>query len=68
MMKEITKHIQSDSVSEVAETLQFMLEECTLDESPDLQTVQCWRDILQQRGHSFSHLAQMCQTWLDEVA
>lgn len=67
-MNEITKHIQTDSAGEIAETLQFMLEECPLDEAPDRETVQQWRDILQQRGEKFARVAQICQTWLDETA
>lgn len=65
-MHEITQQIQTDSAGEVAETLQFMLEECALDEAPDRETVAQWRDILQQRGGKFERLAQICQTWLDE--
>lgn len=67
-MNEITQQIQTDTAGEIAETLQFMLEECALDQAPDRQTVQQWHAILQQRGGKFQRLAQMCQTWLDETA
>lgn len=67
-MNEITKHIQNDGAGEIAETLQFMLEECPLDEAPNREIVQQWRDILQQRGGKFIRLAQVCQTWLEETA
>lgn len=67
-MNEITQHIQNDGVGEVAETLQFMLEECALDESPDRETVEQWCGILRQRGDSFARLVVMCELWLDETA
>ena len=50
----------------VAETLDFWLYECSIDEAPAAAEVAQWRDILAARGGKFTRLAQICQTWLDE--
>ena len=65
-MSELLNLIQTESAGVVAETLDFWLYECSIDEAPDAAEVAQWRDLLAQRGGKFTRLAQICQTWLDE--
>ncbi len=67
-MSELLNLIQTESAGVVAETLDFWLYECSIDEAPDAAEVAQWRDLLAQRGGKFTRLAQICQTWLDEEA
>ena len=67
-MSALLQLIQTESTAVVAETLDFWLYECSLDEAPDAAEVAQWRDLLAQRGGKFTRLAQICQTWLDEEA
>ncbi len=67
-MSELLNLIQTESAGVVAETLDFWLYECSIDEAPDAAEVAQWRDLLTQRGGKFTRLAQICQTWLDEEA
>ena len=57
---------QQEAAGTVAETLDFWLYECSIDEAPAAAEVAQWRDILAARGGKFTRLAQICQTWLDE--
>lgn len=66
-MSELLHLMQSESYGEVQETLQFFLDECSLDEVPSHEEIAQWRDALQQRGGKFSTLAQQCQQYLDEI-
>ncbi|ULJ62210.1 dioxygenase [Wielerella bovis] len=68
MTNELINLFQTENYGEVQETLQFFLEECSLDEIPSREEISQWRDILQQRGGKFSVLAQQCQQYLDETA
>ena len=65
-MSELLDLIQTESAGIVAETLDFWLNECSLDEAPTAEEVTRWRNILTQRGGKFSRLATLCQTWLIE--
>lgn len=65
-MSELLDLIQTESAGVIAETLDFWLYECSLDEAPDAAEVAQWRDMLAKRGGKFDRLAQICQTWLDE--
>lgn len=65
-MSELLDLLQNESAGIVAETLDFWLYECSLDEAPDAEEVARWRDILAQRGGKFTRLADLCQTWLNE--
>ena len=67
-MTELAQLIQTDSYGEVQETLQFLLEECSLDQAPDREEIAQWRDILATRGGKFQALAQQCQQFLNELA
>jgi len=67
-MTELTQLIQTDSYGEVQETLQFLLEECSLDQAPSREEIAQWRDILATRGDKFQALAQQCQQFLNELA
>lgn len=68
MNDELLNLIRHDGVGDVQETLQFLLEECSIDEAPQREEVVQWRDILAQRGSKFARLAAMCQQFLDETA
>lgn len=65
-MQELLDLFRTESPGTVAETLDFWLYECSLDEAPNAEEVTLWRDILAARGGKFSRLATICQTWLDE--
>ncbi|WP_165088717.1 dioxygenase [Neisseria yangbaofengii] len=65
-MSELIDLIETESVGTVEETLDFLLYECSLDESPSRKEVAQWRDVLNGRGGKFVRLAKICQIWLDE--
>mgnify|MGYP007039729763 FL=1 len=65
-MPELTDLMQQEAAGTVAETLDFWLYECSIDEAPAAAEVAQWRDILAARGGKFTRLAQICHTWLDE--
>lgn len=67
-MTELAQLIQTAGYGEVQETLQFLLEECSLDQAPDREEIAQWRDILATRGSKFQALAQQCQQFLNELA
>ena len=67
-MTELTQLIQTASYGEVQETLQFLLEECSLDQAPRREEITQWRDILATRGGKFQALAQQCQQSLNDPA
>ncbi|MDK4689461.1 hypothetical protein [Kingella negevensis] len=67
-MNELNQLMQTESYGEAQETLQFFLEECSLDEAPTTEEIAQWRDILKQRGGKFTKLADQCQIFLDELA
>ena len=67
-MSELRNLMQTEPAGIVAETLDFWLYECSIDEAPAAAEVAQWRDILAARGGKFTRLAQICQTWLDEEA
>lgn len=66
-MNELNELIQTGSAADIRETLDFLLNECTLDETPNRETVQTWAHILQQRGGKFSSLAHLCEQFLQET-
>ena len=59
---------REEAAGSVAEILQFFLEECELDQAPDVATVSHCRDILAARAGKFQRLASMCQAWFDKQA
>lgn len=65
-MHSTTDFMQTASYGECAETLDFWLNECTLDEAPSAAVVQNWQQIFQSRGNKFLRLATLCQQWLNE--
>ncbi|MDO5068761.1 dioxygenase [Neisseria sp. Dent CA1/247] len=65
-MSPLLEWISTETPAAVAETLDFFLYECSLDEAPGKEEVEAWRDVLQKRGGKFARLAAQCQTWLDE--
>ena len=67
-MQAITDLLQTESIGICAETLDFWLYECAIDEAPDIPTVCVWQASLASRGGAFTRLADVCQTWLDEEA
>ena len=67
-MTELAQLIQTAGYGEVQETLQFLLEECSLDQAPSREEIAQWRDILATRGGKFRALAQQCQQFLNELA
>ena len=68
MNSKLNQVIQTESYGEVQEVLQFLLEECSLDDAPSVAEVQQWQQVLQQRGSKFAKLAQLCQQFIDESA
>ncbi|WP_274572364.1 dioxygenase [Neisseria leonii] len=65
-MSELTELIRCETVGIVEETLDFMLNECSLDEAPDAAQVRAWQAVLTARGGRFIRLADMCADWLAE--
>lgn len=65
-MQQMTDLIQTETPGVLAEALDFMLYECSLDEAPSATDVKQWHEILTKRGGKFSRLATICQNWLDE--
>ncbi|WP_107878674.1 dioxygenase [Neisseria animaloris] len=65
-MSALTELIETESPTVVAETLDFCLHECSIDEAPSVEEVAKWRDILRRRGGKFARLSEVCQTWLEE--
>lgn len=66
-MNELTDFIQTASKGEIRETLDFLFNECSLDEAPNIQDVAHWQTILMARGGSFRDLAQMCADFVNET-
>lgn len=66
MSNHLTELIQTENPTLVGETLQFLLEECSVDEMPSLEEVRQWQHILEQRGGKFQRLAQLCYNWIKE--
>lgn len=65
-MSPLLELMSTEAPATVAETLDFFLYECSLDEAPSIQEVEAWHDILHKRGGKFTRLAAQCQTWLEE--
>ncbi|OSI13935.1 dioxygenase [Neisseria dumasiana] len=65
-MTPLLELMSTEAPAAVAETLDFFLYECSLEEAPSIQEVEAWRDVLTKRGGKFARLAAQCQTWLDE--
>ena len=66
IVSELIDLIQTESAGVVAETLDFLLHECSLDEAPSAEEVAQWRDLLTARGGKFLKIADNCQTWLNQ--
>ena len=64
---EITQFIQTASYAEVRDTLDFLLNECTLDQTPNAETVRQWLQILQQRGGKFEKMTMLCTEFLQDT-
>lgn len=67
-MQAVLELIGTEPSAVVAETLDFLLYECSLDEAPSPEEVRRWQEILLARGGKFVRLAQICETWLEEEA
>ena len=65
-MSELLEFFRTETVGAAAETLDFWLNECSLDEAPTIEEVKLWRDELDKRGGKFIRLSTICQKWLDE--
>lgn len=68
MSKELIEFIQNEPYADVQETLNFLLEECSIDDLPTDDEIVLWIDILQQRGGKFTKLAGACQAFLQEIS
>ena len=66
IVSELIDLIQTESAGVVAETLDFLLHECSLDEAPSAEEVAQWRDLLTERGGKFLKIADTCQAWLNQ--
>ncbi|MDO4434445.1 MAG: dioxygenase [Alysiella sp.] len=66
MSHKLTQTIQTESHTDVRETLIFLLEECSLDQAPSHEEIAQWQTILHQRGGKFTQLAQLCEQYLQE--
>lgn len=66
-LNELNDFIQTASKGEIRETLDFLLNECSLDEAPSLEEVAYWQTILTARGGAFRDLAQMCADFVNEI-
>ncbi len=67
-MSGLTELIRHESVGLVEETLDFLLNECSLDDTPSAEEVREWQSLLAARGGRFNRLAEMCGRWLEESA
>ena len=67
-MTELAQLIQTAGYGEVQETLQFLLEECSLDQAPDREDAGFKLAMSATRGGKFQALAQQCQQFLNELA
>ena len=65
-MSELNRLIQTESVAVIEETLNFLLYECSIDDSPSAEEIAVWRDMLAARGGKFLRLSKLCRTWLEE--
>ena len=65
-MSELLEFFRTETVGAVAETLDFWLNEGSLDEAPSAEEVAQWQAVLDERGGRFVRLAMMCADWLEE--
>ena len=65
-MYELLDFFRTETVGAAAETLDFWLNECSLDEAPSAEEVAQWQAVLDERGGRFVRLAMMCADWLEE--
>ncbi len=69
MMDEINQLIATSTPADIRETLDFLLNECSIDEMPSRELVIQWRDVLLQRGGKFAKIAtDLCEPFLQETA
>ncbi len=69
MMDEINQLIATSTPADIRETLDFLLNECSIDEMPSRELVIQWRDVLLQRGGKFTKIAtDLCEPFLQETA
>lgn len=66
MTEKLNHFIETESHSDIQETLQFLLHECTLDEAPSIAEVTHWQHLLLMRGNKFLTLAALCQDYINE--
>ena len=66
IVSELIDLIQTEPAGVVAETLDVLLHECSLDEAPSAEEVAQWRDLLTERGGKFLKIADTCQAWLNQ--
>lgn len=66
-MNNLQDFFQTATAAEVRETLDFLLNECSLDDLPSREEVQQWQHDLQQRGGKFAHIAHtLCTPFLSD--
>ena len=65
-MSELNRLIQTESVTVIEETLNFLLYECSIDDAPSTEEIAVCRDTLAARSGKFLRLSKLCRTWLEE--
>lgn len=65
-MSELTEFFRSEAPAAAAETLDFLLYECSADEAPTAAEVAEWQAVFAARGGKFLRLAGQCRQWLAE--
>lgn len=65
-MSALTEFFRSEAPGAAAETLDFWLYECGLDEAPTAAEVAEWQAVFEARGGKFLRLADQCRQWLAE--
>ncbi|QMT39885.1 hypothetical protein [Neisseria shayeganii] len=65
-MSELTDYFRNEAPGAAAETLDFWLHECSLDEAPTAVEVAEWQAVFAARGGKFLRLAEQCRQWLAE--
>lgn len=65
-MSALNELIRTESPALIRETLDFLLYECSIDDTPSVEEVAQWCDILQNRGKKFLPLADLCTQWISE--
>lgn len=67
VVSQLADFFREEPLAVVAETLDFFLNECTVDEAPTVEEVAVWEGIFMQRGGKFVNLAVCCRDWLAQA-